>query len=88
MSPLLQQLIDALKCLPGVGPKSAQRMAFHLLERDREGAKNLAASLLEAVEQILEVGGGGGGLGVGGDADHDVAHPGQSRAGPSQDFLL
>ena len=52
MSPLLQQLIDALKCLPGVGPKSAQRMAFHLLERDREGAKNLAASLLEAVEHI------------------------------------
>ena len=52
MSPLLQQLIDALKCLPGVGPKSAQRMAFHLLERDRQGAKQLAAALLEAVENI------------------------------------
>lgn len=52
MSPLLQQLIDALKCLPGVGPKSAQRMAFHLLERDRDGAKNLAAALTEAVEKI------------------------------------
>ena len=52
MSPLLQQLIDALKCLPGVGPKSAQRMAFHLLERDREGARNLADALIEAVEHI------------------------------------
>jgi recombination protein RecR len=52
MSPLLQQLIDALKCLPGVGPKSAQRMAFHLLERDRTGAKNLANALIEAVENI------------------------------------
>ena len=52
MSPLLQQLIDALKCLPGVGPKSAQRMAFHLLERDRGGAENLARALTEAVENI------------------------------------
>ena len=52
MSPLLQQLIDALKCLPGVGPKSAQRMAFHLLERDRQGALTLAAALNEAVENI------------------------------------
>ena len=52
MSPLLQQLIDALKCLPGVGPKSAQRMAFHLLERDRAGAKNLASALEQAVEHI------------------------------------
>lgn len=52
MSPLLQQLIDALKCLPGVGPKSAQRMAFYLLERDTQGAKNLAAALTEAVEKI------------------------------------
>ena len=52
MSPLLQQLIDALKCLPGVGPKSAQRMAFHLLERDKNGAKNLASALTEAVEKI------------------------------------
>jgi len=52
MSPLLQQLIDALKCLPGVGPKSAQRMAFHLLERDRAGAKHLAHVLIDAVEKI------------------------------------
>lgn len=52
MSPLLQKLIDALKCLPGVGPKSAQRMAFYLLERDPEGAKNLSAALTEAVEKI------------------------------------
>ena len=52
MSPLLQQLIDALKCLPGVGPKSAQRMAFHLLERDRSGAKLLAGVLIEAVDNI------------------------------------
>ncbi len=52
MSPLLQQLIEALKCLPGVGPKSAQRMAFHLLERDRQGAKDLAGALVEAVEHI------------------------------------
>jgi recombination protein RecR len=52
MSPLLQQLIDALKCLPGVGPKSAQRMAFHLLERDTDGAKNLSSALIEAVEKI------------------------------------
>jgi recombination protein RecR len=52
MSPLLQQLIDALKCLPGVGPKSAQRMAFYLLERDTEGAKNLSSALIEAVEKI------------------------------------
>jgi recombination protein RecR len=52
MSPLLQQLIDALKCLPGVGPKSAQRMAFYLLERDTQGANNLAAALTEAVEKI------------------------------------
>ena len=52
MSPLLQQLIDALKCLPGVGPKSAQRMAFYLLERDTEGAKHLSSALTEAVEKI------------------------------------
>ncbi|HHO59662.1 MAG TPA: recombination protein RecR [Thiotrichales bacterium] len=52
MSPLLQQLIDALKCLPGVGPKSAQRMAFHLLERDRAGATSLADALQQSVEHI------------------------------------
>ncbi len=51
-SPLLLQLIDALRCLPGVGPKSAQRMAFHLLERDRKGASQLSRALQQAVENI------------------------------------
>lgn len=51
-SPLLQRLIDALRCLPGVGPKSAQRMAFHLLERDRDAARTLAAALADAVERV------------------------------------
>jgi recombination protein RecR len=51
-SPLIQQLIEDLRCLPGVGPKSAQRMAFQLLEHDREGAKRLAHSLLLACEKI------------------------------------
>ncbi|MEQ8801344.1 MAG: recombination protein RecR, partial [Haliea sp.] len=36
-SPALSNLMDALRCLPGVGPKSAQRMTLHLLERDRDG---------------------------------------------------
>lgn len=49
---LLQDLIDALKCLPGVGAKTAQRMAFHLLERNRPGARQLAEKLAEAVERI------------------------------------
>ena len=51
-SPLIDRLIEALRCLPGVGPKSAQRMAFHLLERNREGAEQLAEALREAVEGI------------------------------------
>ena len=51
-SPLLLQLIEALRCLPGVGPKSAQRMAFHLLERDRKGASVLSGALQQAVEHI------------------------------------
>ena len=50
--PLLDQLIEALRCLPGVGPKSAQRMALHLLERDREGGRHLATVLEAAIEQI------------------------------------
>ena len=50
--PLLNQLMDALRCLPGVGPKSAQRMAFHLLERDREGGKHLARVLAAAMERV------------------------------------
>lgn len=49
---LLNQLVDALRCLPGVGPKSAQRMAFHLLERDREGGRHLARVMAEAMEGI------------------------------------
>jgi len=51
-SPLIGQLIEVLCCLPGVGPKSAQRMAFHLLQRDREGATRMAQTMLEAVERI------------------------------------
>jgi recombination protein RecR len=51
-SPALQNLIEALRCLPGVGPKSAQRMTLHLLERDREGAATLARALLDAGERI------------------------------------
>jgi recombination protein RecR len=49
---LLEQLIEGLRVLPGVGAKSAQRMAYHLLERDREGASRLAERLIEAVERI------------------------------------
>lgn len=51
-SPALQELIEALRCLPGVGPKSAQRMTLHLLERDREGASALAAALSQAVDRV------------------------------------
>jgi len=51
-SPLVDQLIDTLRCLPGVGPKSAQRMALHLLERDREGAFRLAQKLAEAIKDV------------------------------------
>ncbi|SDW06719.1 recombination mediator RecR [Thiocapsa roseopersicina] len=50
--PLLGQLIDALRCLPGVGPKSAQRIAFHLLERDREGGARLARIMADAMTRI------------------------------------
>ncbi|MFH2135526.1 MAG: recombination mediator RecR [Pseudomonadota bacterium] len=48
----LEDLIGALRCLPGVGPKSAQRMAYHLLQRDRAGAMQLAHSLSHAVESV------------------------------------
>ncbi len=51
-SPSLQTLVEALRCLPGVGPKSAQRMTLHLLERDREGAAALAEALQQAVARI------------------------------------
>ena len=48
----LEALIQALRCLPGVGPKSAQRMAYHLLQRDQEGATRLADSMRNAVERV------------------------------------
>ena len=51
-SPSLENLIDALRCLPSVGPKSAQRMTLHLLERDREAALDLANALRDAVEKV------------------------------------
>ena len=51
-SPLLLRLIDGLRCMPGVGQKSAQRIAFHLLERDRDGASVLSAALADAVSGI------------------------------------
>lgn len=49
---MLGQLIQGLCCLPGVGPKSAQRMAFHLLQRDRTGAEQLAKTLLQTLDNI------------------------------------
>ena len=52
MSTLLEQLVEALRVLPGVGPKSAQRMAYHVLEREREGGRRLAGALSAAVERI------------------------------------
>lgn len=48
----LDELISALRCLPGVGPKSAQRMAYHLLQRDRKGALHLAGALEKAAENV------------------------------------
>ena len=51
-SPLIDQLIHALRKLPSVGPKSAQRMALHMLEYDRSGAELLAQALLSAVENV------------------------------------
>ncbi|UPG84487.1 recombination mediator RecR [Luteibacter aegosomatis] len=51
-SRLLGELIDALRCLPGVGAKSAQRMAFHLLERERQGGVRLAAALESAMRDV------------------------------------
>ena len=53
MSPSsLDELIEALRCLPGVGPKSAQRMAYHLLQRDQRGAARLGKALLHALEVL------------------------------------
>lgn len=51
-SRLLEELIAALRCLPGVGMRSAQRMAHHLLERNREGGRRLAQRLAEAMDGI------------------------------------
>lgn len=51
-SDLLKELIEALRCLPGVGPKTAQRMALHLLERNREGGKKLCDIMTMALEKI------------------------------------
>lgn len=51
-SPLLTELLEALRCLPGVGARSAQRMAYHLLERDRRGGERLAAALQAAMQRI------------------------------------
>ena len=50
--PSLEALIAALRCLPGVGAKSAQRMAFHLLQRDREGASRLGNALLQVLQAV------------------------------------
>lgn len=50
--PIIEQLSEALRCLPGIGPKSAQRMVMYLLERDRDGAKQLATCLRIAMDEI------------------------------------
>ena len=52
MEPALDGLIDALRRLPGVGVKSAQRMAYHLLQHDREGARRLAGALTDALQRM------------------------------------
>ncbi len=49
----IEALKKALRRLPGVGPKTAQRMAFHLLERDREGAREIAAAIAQAVDKVV-----------------------------------
>jgi len=48
----LDSLIEALRCLPGIGPKSAQRLAYHLLQRDRPGAQRLGDAVLHALKAI------------------------------------
>lgn len=52
LTPSLQQLVNGLRQLPGVGPKSAVRMALHLLERNRSGAERLADALRDALERV------------------------------------
>lgn len=56
LSPQLTQLIEALRTLPGVGPKSAQRMAFHLLQAGRPGAQSLATALSQALQSVRRCG--------------------------------
>src|SRR6056297_2827136 len=51
-SPLVEKLMESLRVLPGVGPKTAQRMAMHLLERDRDGGRRLVEALGVALEQV------------------------------------
>ena len=51
-SPVIEQLVEAFRCLPGVGPKSAQRMALYLLERNRPGGRQLSAVLAQAIEKV------------------------------------
>ncbi|VAW49700.1 Recombination protein RecR [hydrothermal vent metagenome] len=51
-SPLIQELIDAFRILPGVGPKSAQRMAYQILERNKEGGEKLAQTLSKAISEV------------------------------------
>ena len=51
-SPLIDQLIEAFRCLPGVGPKSAQRMTLHLLQRNRSGGQKLSDSLTIAINEV------------------------------------
>lgn len=51
-SPLIVQLMEALQCLPGVGPKTAQRMMLHLLERGRDDARQLATALAQAADGV------------------------------------
>ena len=52
ISPFVDSLIEAFQCLPGVGPKSARRMVLHLLEKDREAGKILAASLTQTLSNV------------------------------------
>jgi len=53
-SPLLEEILRTLRCLPGVGSRTAQRMAFHLLERDRDGARALVEALAVGLDRIGE----------------------------------
>ncbi|MFV8571100.1 recombination mediator RecR [Marinobacter sp. SBS5] len=51
-SPMVDELVESLRCLPGVGQKTAQRMAFHLLERGRSGGVRLAGALHQAMDNV------------------------------------